>query len=350
MKKTNAKKKLIPAAAMLAISAAMLSTATYAWFTMSRSVEVTGIDMTATVPAGLQISLGKGQNTGNKLDVDSDSAAVGSKTITVPENTDSSPDWTNSVSFANFYFVGKLAPASSTTGYDIFYTQDVTGVGKTVASNATFYSAINGDNKDKENAFVEPKGYTVATDTALKETANSDGYYIEFPVWFRNAENDDVDLKLTAVTQPLSGSTNPLYKSARLTIYKDGATSSKLVLPKDNEKTGTDAGDYYGDKINTSGGSAVINGAVAKPGTIGATTDGIYVNVKDATNSTVYDGTSAIVTVPGKSSKSASTAATLYGDSVKYIVRLWLEGEDKQCYNANAGQSFSVSLYFDALD
>ena len=37
-KNTSAKKKLIPAVAMLTTSAVMLSTATYAWFTMSREV------------------------------------------------------------------------------------------------------------------------------------------------------------------------------------------------------------------------------------------------------------------------------------------------------------------------
>ena len=34
-------------------------TDSYAWFTMSREVEVTGIKMTASVPEDLQISLGK---------------------------------------------------------------------------------------------------------------------------------------------------------------------------------------------------------------------------------------------------------------------------------------------------
>ena len=48
--KSSAKKKLLPAAAMLTTSAVMLSTSTYAWFTMSREVEVTGISMTATTP------------------------------------------------------------------------------------------------------------------------------------------------------------------------------------------------------------------------------------------------------------------------------------------------------------
>ena len=44
--KHSARKKLIPAVAMLTTSAIMLSTATYAWFTMNKEVEVTGINLT----------------------------------------------------------------------------------------------------------------------------------------------------------------------------------------------------------------------------------------------------------------------------------------------------------------
>jgi hypothetical protein len=53
MMKTNAKrknsavKKLIPAAGMLALSASMLATSTYAWFSMNKSVNVTGFEIQA---------------------------------------------------------------------------------------------------------------------------------------------------------------------------------------------------------------------------------------------------------------------------------------------------------------
>ena len=57
-RKGNNAKKILPAAGMLALSASMLATSTYAWFTMSREVEVNNIQMTATVPEDIQISLG----------------------------------------------------------------------------------------------------------------------------------------------------------------------------------------------------------------------------------------------------------------------------------------------------
>lgn len=61
-KNTSAKKKLIPAVAMLTTSAVMLSTATYAWFTLSKTAEVTGLNLAATAGGSLEISLGQVDN------------------------------------------------------------------------------------------------------------------------------------------------------------------------------------------------------------------------------------------------------------------------------------------------
>ena len=57
-KSSSIKRKLIPATAMLVASAMALASSTYAWFTMSREVEVQNIQMVATVPEDIQISLG----------------------------------------------------------------------------------------------------------------------------------------------------------------------------------------------------------------------------------------------------------------------------------------------------
>jgi hypothetical protein len=73
MMKTNAKrknsaiKKLVPAAGMLALSASMLATSTYAWFTMNKDVHVTGLQTTARAEEGIVIAAynaGTGADTG----------------------------------------------------------------------------------------------------------------------------------------------------------------------------------------------------------------------------------------------------------------------------------------------
>ena len=54
MKKAN--RKLIPALAMLLVSAIMLSTASFAWFTTTQTVKATGMKVQAEAPTGIVIS------------------------------------------------------------------------------------------------------------------------------------------------------------------------------------------------------------------------------------------------------------------------------------------------------
>lgn len=52
-------RKLIPAFAMLLIAAVMMSTASFAWFSIRTDVTANGMSVTATVPASLEISADK---------------------------------------------------------------------------------------------------------------------------------------------------------------------------------------------------------------------------------------------------------------------------------------------------
>ena len=55
MKKKSTRMKLLSAAAMLGISAAMLATSTYAWFTLNKTVSVEGINLYARAEGGIVI-------------------------------------------------------------------------------------------------------------------------------------------------------------------------------------------------------------------------------------------------------------------------------------------------------
>jgi len=55
-KKSSPAKKLIPAAGSLLVSAVMLATSTYAWFTMNKNVEVRGMQLKTKVSGNLLIS------------------------------------------------------------------------------------------------------------------------------------------------------------------------------------------------------------------------------------------------------------------------------------------------------
>ena len=70
MKQIKTRHKLIPAIIMLLVAAITMSTASYAWFTMSTKVEVTGIQLNVVAPANILIrKAGTTDNFTNKLEI-----------------------------------------------------------------------------------------------------------------------------------------------------------------------------------------------------------------------------------------------------------------------------------------
>lgn len=76
MKKKKTNKKIASALAMLMLSAAMLGTSTYAWFTMNKTVSVTGMKLKATAEQGLVISDYAEQNWATSQNVNMTAGAV----------------------------------------------------------------------------------------------------------------------------------------------------------------------------------------------------------------------------------------------------------------------------------
>lgn len=113
-------RKIIPALAMLLVSAIMMSTASFAWFTLSNQVTVSGMQVTAKSNGGLVIAY----------------AAKGSGTWAVPAQTkystnaifDSANDWYNGAS--------QIMPVSNSKGTDNWFYGEAA-----VADNA----AVNGE-------------------------------------------------------------------------------------------------------------------------------------------------------------------------------------------------------------
>lgn len=81
---SSTRKKLTAAIAMLLIAALMVVTATYAWFTLSTSPEVTGITTTVGANGNLEIALGSKDNWNNPNSITSavgDSSSAAGKTL-----------------------------------------------------------------------------------------------------------------------------------------------------------------------------------------------------------------------------------------------------------------------------
>ncbi|WP_456033157.1 hypothetical protein [Ruminococcus sp.] len=314
-KNTSAKKKLIPAVAMLTTSAVMLSTATYAWFTMSREVEVTGIKLTATTPQTIEISLGQA-TTSNTL--------TQGVEATAPNSDDM---WTHTAATGSVYKdFGKLIPVSSVDGFNMFYTEKATENGKKVSDVPNPFTKA-------ENAvgweFKEGGKSAETGDVVNAAENNGSGYYLDIPVWFRTTSTDAVNLGLEVEIKNSSDddTKSVLYKAARVAILPETKSAQKVF-----SETGAK---YYKD------GKAVA--------TAGATLAASYGDVSAATEATVTGGK---VTNPDAATQVATVKAstgTGYGDAVKYYIRVWLEGEDEACWNSNAGQDFVINLKFHDL-
>jgi hypothetical protein len=373
-KKNSAARKLVPAAGMLAVSAMMLATSTYAWFTMAREVEVTNIQMTASVPADLQISLGmlstvagSGDGLMNNMGVlVPATAAVGNSADNggVEAPGDVAEYWSNMADISAYYALGKIMPASSTSGKNLYFTPDATGVGKTIKSGAKYYAAVEGANIAHDNngnsymttlhAYTAKTGATV-TDAwsstqngggyvAAKEynETNDDGYFVDIPVWIRNSSTEEVNLSVDAyVTTSLKNDEDDLYLAARAVILDSskGKTTGLIEIKKDSYGTAENPGDSIVDFMSTtnSTGAAVASVDENNTATYGAET---YYDGK------VNQGGNQIVTVAAK----AANSTTAYGTPTKVWIRVWLEGEDPNCWNANAGQDFRISLKFSRDD
>lgn len=314
-KNTSAKKKLIPAVAMLTTSAVMLSTATYAWFTMSREVEVTGIKLTATTPQTIEIFLGQA-TTSNTL--------THGVEATAPNSDDM---WTHTAATGSVYQdFGKLIPVSSVDGFNMFYTEKATENGKKVSDVPNPFTKA-----ETAVGWEFKEGGKSAETGAVVNAAENDGsgYYLDIPVWFRTTSTDAVTLGLEVEIKNSSDddTKSVLYKAARVAILPETKSAQKVF-----SETGAK---YYKD------GKAVA--------TAGATLAASYGDVSAATEATVTGGK---VTNPDATTQVATVTAstgTGYGGAVKYYIRVWLEGEDEACWNANAGQDFVINLKFHDL-
>ncbi len=212
-KKSSSLKKLIPAAGMLAVSAMMLATSTYAWFSMSTKVTATGMEMKATASKNLLI-------TKTSADASDYGASVDmqiSKTSLVPVST----------------------------------------VGGDTAS-PTFYMIQNpGNGMSQDNA-------ARAGDTKFT-TASAGTHFVKTSVWIKCVGENTEDLKATITAS--EGGEKALDPAIRVMIVD--ATSGKTFI-----YSPIDGAEYLtsGQAINGVDSSSFATlGAITSPATSGST-------------------------------------------------------------------------------
>lgn len=376
--------------------------------------------MVATTPEDIQISLGKIYSNNSKTTAsESESFTLGggtgwlkldstSKMAEAPRGVSVSGttytadahdelDWSNIADISAYYEFGKLIPASSHNGVNVFFTPDAAGSGRTLNAQAKFYQAVAGltpnlwksaantfasdgtgasaqatahiYGDDKTNATTHTWGVYDEDDNAdgyKKSTewnvTNDDGYYIDIPVWLRTSSTEATKLYVTGYvtsqgTSDADEDTDDLYKAVRVAILTDaGAVDQgclalndgldKYIDPVTGQAT-------HANKFPTTAGGVGILDSLNYNNRHADVTSGIF-GVSDTTNATNGNftdvGHTALVVNDGGTGKEVATLAVgngaEYGPATKLIIRVWLEGEDENCWNENAGQNWNIALKF----
>lgn len=183
MKTIKARHKLVPAIIMLIVAAITMSTASYAWFTMSNRVEVTGVQLEVVAPTNILI-----RNAG----------------LGIPNQ------FLSSVTVSNP--AGRLNNASSFDGKSLF----------------TVSNPID---------FVDEFGNTTTgvslTDATSTPVAGTDGYYVDFALQLVNTGGQGVivgldELEITTLTT--SAADGEIIEAVRFAILENGANSTGKVF------------------------------------------------------------------------------------------------------------------------
>ena len=323
----------------------------YAWFTMSREVEVTGIHMTATVPASIQLSLGKGMNTSTGLATQTIDTT--SKRLTAVTAPDDDEYWSNSVAVSEYYSFGRLTPATSAEGDDIFYTSDVTGVGKTLKGQTITDNGLAGSGTIAASFAQADTADALGTGnkTAAVAAIGDGAYYIDIPIWFRTSVND-ANVNLAVKANFVAGSNDytkdsgsakgdQLYKAARVSILSGNNTTTTTNASKQGVIMASDTS-YY----RTAAGANLTGSA--DPYTVNATGTASWTKVVPITQYSTLNGDGMVANGAADTVVTINKAAagTTWSEAAPYTIRVWLDGEDVNCWNATAGQDFGIELSF----
>lgn len=318
MKKKSTARKLLPAAGMLAVSASMLATSTYAWFTMSRDVQVTGLQMKTKVGSNLLISSNNGEGT-----YSADTLVEGRKAL--------------------------LEPVSSNTAQTgkFFYTLDALDSGQKA-------HGANSATKFNYKAYNEDTGIT-----------NGDAIVGKY------SYDDDFNTAYEVSTAGTSGEYKTAYGYVDYVFYlkatSDGANDEIRMTQCDlnydyngaSEGTGTNTGDkawriaVFATELTAAQAQTGNTGAVGQidPAAIGNTAKSILAldgAVNWTSNEAVASETATGSVTYGTDAKLATGLSE--GDHYfKVLVRVWLEGEDKSCNSetyATLKDTWSLDLDF----
>ena len=297
----KALRKLIPAFVMLLIAAAFVGTSTFAWFSMNRTVTVSGMSVDTKVSDALSIAESNAE-----------------------ENYDTSLSQTRT---------GHLRPVSTVDGVTFYYNEgtNVKGNGDAKTNSYIAYSEAETqsgeplavDNAlDNTSAGKDHYDKTFQTKYGLTEAVTTSNVlygYIDYTFYIKatNTAGSAADLKLTTLNL-LYNNAAVTEKAWRVAVFAQSATKNTALSTAPT----------------TSDRKAILTLSSATN-----YTSGEAVNSTSSTGTVTYTDSSWAV-------DSIAAGATEYN---KVTVRLWLEGEDSTCNNdtfASLTNAYTLSLGF----
>lgn len=312
MKKKSPMRKLVAAILLLAISAGSLFGSTYAWFTMNKTVTVSGMEVRTKVGSNLLIS----------HDTTAPTAKLADSTFTTSDTTAIKawlePVSTNNAAATNFWYtVSAKADGSKDSGDYLDYD----AVGLVSEAEASTFA----------NAFSKAYGVTKSEVTAFGATTtpnNAAVGYVDYAFQLKatNTEASSQTINLTQLDLTYN-------KDATTGLVMNGELAFRAAVFVESEK-----GSHTNDSDYFNAGGTTLN-AIYKPAS--------------AAYFSNTDGVSAAGTRTAVSSLVTTTAvplATVGAGETKYykvVVRLWLEGEDTTCTSetfANLTDTWALDL------
>ncbi len=341
-KKNSAKKRLVAAVAMLALSSASLFGSTYAWFTMNKTVSVTGMQMKTVVQGNLLIS-------DNNKEADYSTAQLSQTRVALLEPVSSVSGYDGTF----FYTIDALGNGDARTDAYTAYNEDTpltTGAIDLVANASTNTAGQHPTTSGagKVNVDDDFNGtYGASNYAANAATAYYNAYgYVDY-VFYLKATGDATDqyIKMTklnmlynnaAIANPAYGSGDPVVgtnvdKAWRAGVYVSEITGDTGVVTESNAVSGNLKAILTLNGAANQNGNTAVSAANAAPTALAQN----YNVWSDATNG-------SIATV--------ANGETRY---FKVTVRVWLEGEDTTCTSKTYAQltnAWSLDCEFSLLN
>ena len=290
-KKGNPAKKLIPAAGSLMVSAVMLATSTYAWFTMNKEVTVQNLAVQAKAEGGLLISETQGYTASDVWDDSANTTAegAGAKVALYPTSTANTSAW--------YHATSKTATdaANATSGNASANKSD--GYTELTLTSNQLQAAAAGANGKKDVYYVDSgtEGYD----------ADDAKYYLKYTYYLKTSTEGTTSLGLN------SGDQNVNISVVNVTCNSVSTELNKALR----------VGIEIGGKFYI---FAPVSGA----------TGNYYVNAS-STATTAIDSSASTHNAPMTIATGLSSLPGNKANGTPVYVYMWYEGEDANCKSDN---------------